>query len=881
MPVDTETEVKKFSLRGFRGINKRLPPQLIRDDEVQDAENVVFDEAPPAANKRFGSKQVIVLPSGKIARSLFTFRKATGDIFLMAEDGESIFFTKDLSTFTLLKSGFLEDFEINFVVFQDKLFILNGTTVFQFWNGITSTTTELTATQSGFSFPKGQFGTLLFDRIYVGNTSVNSSEVRVSRFVDDAGVAITPDNILAWPNALQIPVAQDDGDVITSLKSLFDRVYVHKENSFWAILNVNEGALVPATVINVHPTIGTPMGGSVSVFENFLIFTSRDAIYGHDGRSVRRLSDNIEPEYVNLQQQLSFFRKIIDTSQADFDQGTKTDTETLAIGDVQLESFDRWNVLYTADALPQDSTPAWTRVFNTLFSSGTGANVEQISPAGFLNENSNSSTPANTFTSSRFSFKVRYTRTESSITTGSRQIIVFRARLAATATQPNVVGDVTGEAIIRAIIRDGASDQTLLLTHSTTHHKDAGFPLFSTTINRIELPGIVQNTSLDLTIERTYVFEINNGTARVFADGVKILEGSIFTGGSTPKEFEMEYECDAFTDIPTTLDASAHSAVGESFTDFFKYRIDSPIPIELTADQDTEFKPSGQYTSKKHDVGVDITKWGTFIPGFALNGETLSFFIRAGTDTTDIDSKTFIAIVSGQNIGNILFGDALSGLSNRIVQYRADFTTSGERTKSAIINEVQLNFNEGAIAETRVRSIVDNNRYYLTAATKGSTKNDVVFVLDRDTGWTKWTGLNLTGFALFKNRLLAGKSTSSNILEINVEDLFSDEGKRIDAFITTKDLSFGIDNREKILRSFYVNAKGTGQATLDIEPSFDDKDAQKTEISLFRTGVFSEKRNVRKGVFGFYLRFKIRNDNLDENFEFYGLDILAKVGSLR
>ncbi len=135
-----------------RGLRKeRIGPWLLGIDEktvknalpvgkFPKAQNLLLDDKPGAAIKRFGSREISLFPTGNAARDGAVFQKTDGSAFLLASDGVDLFTTTDPTTqgaWVLLFSGLDFDAFLEFETAEDKIWMSNGVDPVMSWDGTT------------------------------------------------------------------------------------------------------------------------------------------------------------------------------------------------------------------------------------------------------------------------------------------------------------------------------------------------------------------------------------------------------------------------------------------------------------------------------------------------------------------------------------------------------------------------------------------------------------------------------------------------------------------------------------------------------------------------------------------------------------------------
>lgn len=115
------------------GIDEKTEPGMLGAGQLHDAFNVLFDETTGLVVKHWGNTVVAALPSGNPPKFGYVFKKDDGSEYLILSDGEYIWSTTDLITFTPLNTDALGDTAyLQFETAENKCWIGNGID-FEMW----------------------------------------------------------------------------------------------------------------------------------------------------------------------------------------------------------------------------------------------------------------------------------------------------------------------------------------------------------------------------------------------------------------------------------------------------------------------------------------------------------------------------------------------------------------------------------------------------------------------------------------------------------------------------------------------------------------------------------------------------------------------------
>jgi hypothetical protein len=164
------------------------------------------------------------------------------------------------------------DSTVNFVTFLDYCFMVSNNDATRTFDGTTwSTTFNVTGA------PKGKYIAVYNERIFIANTNHGQSRVEYSELPVGTSVNWTPTNFFE--------VGQDDGDEITYIGTLGNRLIILKKYSMWAY---------DGTTLRKIANLGTPSPKSVVQFRDILYFYNDEAIWSFDGASLQKITENIQ-----------------------------------------------------------------------------------------------------------------------------------------------------------------------------------------------------------------------------------------------------------------------------------------------------------------------------------------------------------------------------------------------------------------------------------------------------------------------------------------------------------------------------------------------------------------------------------------------------------
>jgi len=126
-----------------KGIDEKTNPGSVPGNALIAANNVLLDEVPGLVVKRWGNKNIAVLPSGNPPKYGYNFKKNDGTEYLLLSDGAKLYVTTDLITITELvitsaagATVVLDDTGyIQFETAESKCWITNGIDFVMWFDG--------------------------------------------------------------------------------------------------------------------------------------------------------------------------------------------------------------------------------------------------------------------------------------------------------------------------------------------------------------------------------------------------------------------------------------------------------------------------------------------------------------------------------------------------------------------------------------------------------------------------------------------------------------------------------------------------------------------------------------------------------------------------
>jgi len=279
------------SKRNGGGLNSTSSPLNLEDNESSGLQNIDFN--------KFGSilKRNGYLPlnttafnSGATWTSLHWFEKSNGSDFLIGTCGNKLGTASSLSQAATPFTDSTGSVTItagsnnhwNWATYLDTAMGTNNIDVPIQWTG--------SGNASAMTVPTG-LTKAKFIEVFNGYTFfgyVTVSGALYSCRVYWSGL----DSITSWDSADFRDVNKNDGQDITGIKTLGDRLVIFKDRSIW-IAQFTGDADFPFTFTETPSNNGCISGGSIQKVDNGLIFLSQDGYYYFDGLNSYKISDRI------------------------------------------------------------------------------------------------------------------------------------------------------------------------------------------------------------------------------------------------------------------------------------------------------------------------------------------------------------------------------------------------------------------------------------------------------------------------------------------------------------------------------------------------------------------------------------------------------------
>lgn len=559
--------ISKFDL----GLVDRYSSLLIPDGSSPDLQNVITDEI-AALTKIKGFTKIGEIPSG-IAKNLYNFIQTDGTSWAIAHNGANLYATNDFITWLTIKTGLNANYPMEFETYNNTLWCCNGVDTIQKWTG-SGTTSDSTL------LIKPKYVKLHYDKMFYANTT----DAPYNLYFSEPG---------GDPETLQptSPIVVGlDGDIITWIMPYHGNLVIAKRRSIYVLQGNDPSNFF---LYKTRSAVGVSLGRSIKIYDGQLlgiteplIFESEEGLYAFDGNDSYRISDNMVNLFKKYQQPLIQYKNWLQTTQADFQAGTRGETNLVQIPNSVVDIWDDFNDdEYTSD-------PPWT----VREGSWSVISKELVSNTGAIDTNCSINTPYIFDGTKNLSVKSDF---KFSSTAGGYQFAYIHIN------SSNTYNTVTAR-----------------------HYPDGtGYCLFVA-------PGIAGFFTLQL-------LKINGGNFTVIAAADSAISSDL-----NQHTFTLERLSDGT--FKGYLDGTLIFTVVDITYTTFNYIWLHSYYQAATGNiyYDNIAVSPATYTSQKHDC-VQILQWGTFDVSQTLDGKTINYYIRSATTQAGVDTAIWNLITAG------------------------------------------------------------------------------------------------------------------------------------------------------------------------------------------------------------------------------------------
>ena len=759
------------------GYNDTVAPSNLQPNQSPNLLNVKIDDPAGSLKPREGYLSCGITPSGLKPTALYEYssNSSGGVPRFIVTDSSTVWQTQDCVSFTTVTERLNGGVLPSFATVRDKLWIVDRTTHVITWNGSVEKQLDGTVSTPNPAPPRANYIEFWNERVWMARTSANPSGVYFSDLTDTLGNDMDPSTgTVAWPADNVIQVAQENGSPIYGIKVYRNALFVFKDNGIWRI---DFNGPFDITVSKTLSSAGTRYQSSIVEMDNLLYFFGRDGFYAFDGDRAVRVSDDFRNKFDSISQNQSNTASNVWDTQADFELGTSSRTDTVSnSGSVAVSTYPA--TILNGDFESNDLT-GWTCLPYPSASTTTACGTH----------------------------------------TGPSPMVLLEGSYSAKCVT-NQAGGALNDATISV------------------------FSVAGTTVASASACG----TNLSGT---TYYFDASSFSGTSVFLHFKIRDGggngSDLYSSSFTARTRITYQC-----------AESVYAGGQGYTG-----IDN---IQTFA-----YFSSGTHTSEIFNT-VDISSWSTFEADSTLNGGTISYEIKVGSNTGAIAARAWSSISPGSLI---------SGTSDQIyVQWRALLTATADNISSPYLDSVIINYIQGDGSAQSIYSYARNGNLYVSASTGTDGFNNIVFVKSKSplNSWTLYDW-KVGPMVTFNDRFYAGSSVDSKVYRMNYGT--NDNGSAIPWYWQSRDETYGLPNIRKYLMEINLDYRKGTETALTAGYSRDEGSTYTSRsVSASGTGR-GTSRLFMAGSNSTDYRFKVSGSTLDGTVTVLGLTGWARPAVLR
>lgn len=288
------------------GLNSTAGPIALQENESSDLQNIDFDKF-GSILKRGGYVQLnttATTGTNLTGDGLYWYEfnsAGTNTRYLTHVSGGKIMYDSGgvSGTWTNLTGAYTATAlsHCDFSTFLNKVFITNGVDIPTYWDGTATANNMASVLTSSTGITSAKYNCLFNNYLFLGN--VNLGGVYHPNRIYWSNV----EDPFTWLGQNWIEVSWNDGDEITGLHVLADRLVIYKNRSIYNLYFTGD-ADIPFILPGggkTNSNVGCIAPWSVQEVNNGHVFLSYDGIYYFDGNNSYRLSDKIRSTLLTYQ----------------------------------------------------------------------------------------------------------------------------------------------------------------------------------------------------------------------------------------------------------------------------------------------------------------------------------------------------------------------------------------------------------------------------------------------------------------------------------------------------------------------------------------------------------------------------------------------------
>lgn len=288
----------------------------------------------------------------------------------------------------------------------------------------------------------------------------------------------------------------------------------------------------------------------------------------------------------------------------------------------------------------------------------------------------------------------------------------------------------------------------------------------------------------------------------------------------------------------------------------------------LTTDAYSRFTPTlsqgyigAIFQSPTKDLGAAPASWGKFESAYTTQGQTIEWWMRSADTEGALAAATWYQQTPGSTVSTVAL--------KRWIQYSVRFN-SVLYTGVPVVDSVQINYYTGT-ALLSPCAVVWRDSYKLNVVAVGGSINDTVYQYNKNGYWLPpRTNKNNNIYFINEDNLVSGTSESDGFVRLN-EIGTQDDTTDIDSWFETK--NFELIPMTKLFRRLFVSSVSDNDWTL----SYSIDGGAYTDITVSLQSLVKTVPKILAGIVrGEFIKFKVRQNSEDVNWEFHKIDVFWK-----
>ena len=302
--------------------------------------------------------------------------KSDGSKEYIVSDNATVLATKDFRTYTTLRTGLNDLYDLDSAKARFKIWMTNGFDSAFTYDGTTVTVLNGNTYNSGTTpnVPRGKFIEYYDGRFWVYNTTANNSNLNYSSLDSTSTASIPPDHELAWPLSNSLSISQGDGQQGTFLKISGGRLIAGKERSIYSIESLfgSDTLYFPR---KSAPDVGFVSKKSVIGLDDVLYGQGEDGLYFYSGGKTGRITDHMNDDVLKFRKDVTRVVSNVWDTQSDFLRGQFSGATVTANGTLMVISSVGLNEVAYNNPPSVDGSDGRFASSNTVQLEGTRSNT--------------------------------------------------------------------------------------------------------------------------------------------------------------------------------------------------------------------------------------------------------------------------------------------------------------------------------------------------------------------------------------------------------------------------------------------------------------------------------------------------------------------------